>query len=238
MIKRILLIGALTGVTGQAVAIPTADVASTAAIIAQMVADAALQAAMEELNKELAEKGIEVDEELAEKARELAEEQFKQQREEDSYGWTKEIGGTELYSNEKLNKQGSGYINKNKNDIIEALDEKEVTQADRDKHGLNSEQEYMQKSFDKEIKYRKMLDEAYALNNERLERINALKEEVKKAKTPKEKADIELVIQAEQTAIMSETLRLQTINDIKNQESRLEQYRLEDGIYEEFRSLE
>ena len=144
----------------------------------------------------------------------------------------------EFYNNNKDFKGGgSGYIDADK-DIDEAINKRQVTDADRKKQGLVADQKYMQDSFDKEIKYRKMLDEAHKLNNERLKRIEVLQKAVSTVKTPQAKADIQLVIQAEQTAIMSESLRMQTINEIKDQEARLEQYRIEDGIYEAFGELQ
>lgn len=224
--RRFLFVALLACLSNQAAAIPVADTST----LAQTIADAALQAAqqafIEKLDRELAKKGIEVDEELAEKARELAKEQFEKQRDEDGYGWLLETGNTGFYGqHSELNKTGDGYITK-QDDLDSGLNNYQINDSYREKHGLQSDNDYMQASYDKELKYRKMLDEAHRLNNERLERIEILKIAAGSVSTPQAKADIELVIQAEQAAIMSENLRMQTIQEMKSQEARLESKRL------------
>lgn len=230
--KRFVFVALLAGLGNQAAAIPVADTST----LAQTIADAALQAAqqafIEKLDRELAERGIEVDEELAEKARELAKEQFEKQRDEDGYGWLLETGNTGFYGqHNELNKTGDGYINKQDDDLDSGLNNYQIDDSYREKHGLKSDNAYMQESYDKELKYRKMLDEAHRLNNERLERIEILKIAAGTVSTPQAKADIELVIQAEQAAILSENLRMQTINEMKSQEARLEGKRLNKAAY-------
>lgn len=219
-----------------AAAIPVTDAAS----VAQKIADAAYHAAQLKLDEELSKAEQKLQEKLSKAGIDFDLELFERQRDEDGYGWKVDVGNEDFYSQEpELKKTGSGYIDKNKT-VAEALNDTKVTKEDRKKHNLeatNGEDSPMQRSYDKDIKYRKMLDEAHALNNERLKRIEVLQKAAGMVKTPQAKTDIQIVIQAEQAAISSEMLRLQTIQNIKDQDDRLESARLEKEIYKEFDKL-
>lgn len=220
-------------------AIPVAD----ASTLAQTIADAALQMAqqafMQKLEEELQQAGFEFDEEMFEKEWEKQQETVKN---EDGYGWKVEVGNSEIYRNGmgETTSKSNVYIKRDNTDLDEATSDykNQVDDAFREKHGLTADQEYMQESFDKELAYRKMLDEAYKEHNKRFELVEDLRKRVDAATTPQQKADLQLAIAAEQTAILNESLRIQTIAQIKDQESRLEEYRIEDGIYEAFGELQ
>lgn len=220
-------------------AIPVAD----ASTLAQTIADAALQMAqqvfMEKLEEEMQQAGFEFDEEMFEKEWEKQQETVKN---EDGYGWKVEVGNSEIYRNGmgQTTSKSNVYIKRDNTDLDEATSDykNQVDDAFREKHGLTADQEYMQESFDKELAYRKMLDEAYKEHNKRFELVEDLRKRVDAATTPQQKADLQLAIAAEQTAILNESLRIQTIAQMKDQESRLEEYRIEDGIYEAFGELQ
>lgn len=220
-------------------AIPVAD----ASTLAQTIADAALQMAqqafMQKLEEEMQQAGFEFDEEMFEKEWEKQQETVKK---EDGYGWKVEVGNSEIYKNGmgQTTSKSNVYIKRDNTDLDEATSDykNQVDDAFREKHGLTADQEYMQESFDKELAYRKMLDEAYKEHNKRFELVEDLRKRVDAATTPQQKADLQLAIAAEQTAILNESLRIQTIGQMKDQESRLEEYRIEDGIYEAFGELQ
>ncbi len=240
--KKTMLVCCFVAFSGNAAAIPTADTST----LAQTIADAALQMAqqafMQKLEEEMQEAGFDFDEEMFEKEWEKQEELYKKQKEEDGYGWKVEVGNSENYKGGTFQntEKSNVYIKRNNTDLDNATSEykDKVDDAFREKHGLTADQEYMQESFDKELAYRKMLDEAYKEHNKRFELIEKLRKEVDKAETPAQKADLQLAIAAEQTAILNESLRIQTIAQMKDQESRLEAYRVEDGIYEAFGELD
>lgn len=225
--------------SNKASAIPVAD----ASTLAQTVADAALQVAqqafMQKLEEEMQKRGFEFDKEMFEKEWEKQQETVKN---EDGYGWKVEVGNSEIYKNGmgQTTSKSNVYIKRDNTDLDEATSDykNQVDDAFREKHGLTADQEYMQESFDKELAYRKMLDEAYKEHNKRFELVEDLRKRVDAATTPQQKADLQLVIAAEQTAILNESLRIQTIGQMKDQESRLEEYRIEDGIYKAFGELQ
>lgn len=237
--KKAMLACCFIVMSNKASAIPVAD----ASTLAQTVADAALQVAqqafMQKLEEEMQKQGFEFDKEMFEKEWEKQQETVK---DEDGYGWKVDVGNSEIYKNGmgQTTSKSNVYIKRDNTDLDEATSDykNQVDDAFREKHGLTADQEYMQESFDKELAYRKMLDEAYKEHNKRFELVEDLRKRVDAATTPQQKADLQLVIAAEQTAILNESLRIQTIGQMKDQESRLEEYRIEDGIYKAFGELQ
>lgn len=226
MIKRSILVAALLFGSSSAFAgIPVADGVN----LAQQMA---IQVLEEALARELSKQGIENDEELAAEARRLAEEQFKTRRDDDGYGWKVDVGNSEVYQSGKLSEQNTKsnvYIPSDSTDLDLTLENTYMIKVDdsfREKHGLESDVPHMQESFDKELAYRAMLDEAYVENNERFDLIKALRAMIDAATTPQEKADLDLALKAEIAAIENENLRMQTVIQMKEQEARLERYRL------------
>lgn len=237
--KKAMLACCFIVMSNKASAIPVAD----ASTLAQTVADAALQVAqqafMQKLEEEMQKQGFEFDKEMFEKEWEKQQETVKK---EDGYGWKVDVGNSEIYRGgmDKHTSNSNVYIKRDNTDLDEATSDykNQVDDAFREKHGLTADQEYMQESFDKELAYRKMLDEAYKEHNKRFELVEDLRKRVDAATTPQQKADLQLAIAAEQTAILNESLRIQTIGQMKDQESRLEEYRIEDGIYKAFGELQ
>lgn len=228
MIKRSILVVALLFGSGPVFSgIPVADGIG----LAQQMA---IQVLEEALARELSELGIEVDQELADEARRLAEEQFKTRRDDDGYGWKVDIGNSRIYRAGGLSAHTNNsnvYIPSDSTDLDTAVDNYRgrVDDAYREKHGLQSDVPHVQDSFDKELAYRAMLDAAYTENNKRFELIKELRQRVDAATTPQEKADLQMAISTETAAIENENLRIQTVIQMKEQEARLERYRLNAG---------
>jgi len=221
--------------------IPTIDAGSIAQAIAQMALQEALSEAENQVREELAEKGIKINEDLAKKARDLTEQQFEKMTNTDKYGWHTDIGNAGIYS--KLGKHVNSsniYIPKESTDLDEVLSgyANKVDDQYRAKHGLVSASPVVQQSLDKELRYRALLDEAFKENNKRFEMIEELRKQAGEAKTAQEKTDLQIAISAEQTAIMNETLRLQTVNAMKEQEARNEGHRLIRQAYEKLGEME
>lgn len=220
-------------VSGRAAAIPVADVST----VAQTIADAALQVAqqafLKELDERLAAEGIKVDENLAKEARDQFKDYYEERRDIDGYGWSVPVGNTDYYASDEVKDQGHVYISDDVgSEVNTELSNNAIDDAYREHHKLKSDVPFIQESHDRELQYRKMLDKSHAENNRRMELIDALRARANTAETPNEKADIANVIEAEQVSLMNENLRMQTIMEMKEQDARLERYRLNKAAYE------
>lgn len=222
--------------------IPVADGIAIAQNIAMSMAEQlmheALAQARDELTQKLAEEGFELDKELADRAEDFAWEMYAETTQKHGFGWNYEIGNSELYRHmETYTKEA--LKNKDARSHAEALAKyKElVDERYRSENGMESDQEHIQNSMDKDLQWKAMVDSTLAEVNARHESIEDLRERADNATTAQEKEDLQVAIAIEQNAIANENLRLQLAAEAQAIESKTERHRMNRDVRAKFEEI-
>lgn len=223
--------------------IPVADgiqLAQTIAIsMAEQMMHEALAEARDKLTEKLAEKGFELDEELAQRAEDFAWEMYEETTEKYGYGWNYEIGSAEIYQHMETYTE-EAVKNKDAATFEESMAKykSKVNDQYRKDNGMESDQEHIQKSMDKDLNWKVMLDATLAEVNKRHKTIQDLRAKADAAKTAQEKTDLQIAIGIEQNAINNEMLRMQLAAEARGIEDATEHYRLNKEIKKSFNEID